>query len=198
MRINLLDVKGFEYAIFGAMLSSGKTNYDTILNMNKYPDILERGKELAKILSQKDGGHNKFLEQIQYWILINAPLYFHKQLDTYRIGVSKSSESTMYKMWKNGLTTNNFEKGDKIYKSTIDQLNKQISLYRETNDPELFESIINNLPDGYKQTRLLNINGKSLRNIYQQRKSHKLQEWHDFCDFIENLPYSNLITGKER
>lgn len=198
MKIDLLDVKGFEYAIFGAMLSSGKTDYDKILNYDKHPDILERGKELAKILSQKDGGHNKFLEQIQYWIIVNAPLYFHKQLDTYRIGVSKSSESTMYKMWKNGLTPDNFENGDKIYPSTIDELNKQISLYKETNDPELFTSIISNLPDGYKQTRLLNINGKSLKNIYKQRKTHKLIEWQIFCEFIEKLPYGNLMTSKER
>lgn len=198
MKSDLLKCEGYQLAILGSMLSKGKVNYDKLIDASKGVidcELKERGDNLSTKLAGADGGHNKFLEQIQYWIVIDAPLYFWKQLDTYRIGVSKSSESTMFKMWKKGLTNEDFENPELIFKETIDRLNEQIKEYMETNDNELFVSIISNLPDGFLQTRLLNINAKSLRNIYFQRKNHKLKEWKEFCKFIETLPYSELITA---
>lgn len=198
MKSDLLKCEGYQLAILGSMLSKGRVDYDKLIDASKGVidcELKERGDNLSTKLAGADGGHNKFLEQIQYWIVIDAPLYFWKQLDTYRIGVSKSSESTMFKMWKKGLTNEDFENPELIFKETIDRLNEQIKEYMETNDNELFVSIISNLPDGFLQTRLLNINAKSLRNIYFQRKNHKLKEWKEFCKFIETLPYSELITA---
>ena len=198
MKSALLSYEGYQLAILGSMLSKGRVDYDKLVNASigiLDEELKQRGDNLSPKLAGADGGHNKFLEQIQYWIVIDAPLYFWKQLDTYRIGVSKSSESTMFKMWKNGLTKTDFENPDMIYDETINKLNKQIKEYMETNDNELFVSIISNLPDAYLQTRLLNINAKSLRNIYFQRKHHKLKEWREFCEFIEQLPHSDLITS---
>lgn len=198
MKSDLLKCEGYQLAILGSMLSKGRVDYDKLVNASigiLDEELKERGDNLSPKLAGADGGHNKFLEQIQYWIVIDAPLYFWKQLDTYRIGVSKSSESTMFKMWKKGLTNEDFENPELIFKETIDRLNEQIKEYMETNDNELFVSIISNLPDGFLQTRLLNINAKSLRNIYFQRKNHKLKEWKEFCKFIETLPYSELITA---
>lgn len=191
MKFNCLHYAGYEYAIAGAMLSKGKTDYYTLASLPE--DVVARGDALAPKLAGADGGHNKFLEQIQYWIAIDAPLYWWKQFDTYRIGVSKSSESTMFKMWKGGLVQADFEKP--VYEETLERLNKSIKKYNEEPSEELFMEIITNLPDGFLQTRLVNINAKSLRNIYQQRYAHKLQEWKDFCKFIETLPYSSLITA---
>lgn len=202
MRFALLKYEGYQLAILGAMLSKGKVDFDALLNASvgiTPKDLKERGDNLAPRLAGADGGHNKFLEQIQYWIAINAPLYFWKQLDTYRIGVSKSSESTMFKMWKSGIDKKDFENPDQIYPETIERLNKEISEYNQNPSQDKFMTIISNLPDGFLQTRLLNLNAKALRNIYFQRKSHKLTEWRKMCKFIEGLPHSNLITaGKER
>ena len=153
MRYHLISCYGYEPAVLGMMLSYGKTSYD---NFEATTDDINR---VALKLAPMDGGHNKFLEQIQYWILIQAPLFWWKQFDTYRVGVSKSSESTMHKSWKNGLTHDMFE--TPIFMETLD-----------------------------------NINAKSLRNMYFQRKDHKLSQWREFCEWIKELPYGRLITAE--
>lgn len=190
MKSKCLCFEGYELAIAGAMLSKGKTHYDNLDNLTK--ELKDRADVLAEKLAGADGGHNKFLEQIQYWLAIDAPLYWWKQFDTYRIGVSKSSESTMFKMWKGGLTQEDFE--HPVYEETLERLNRSIAEYNTNPSEELFTEIISNLPDAFLQTRLVNINAKSLRNVYQQRHAHKLKEWREFCKFIKELPYGGLIT----
>ena len=195
MRYKVLHCAGYEQAVLGMMLSYGKTSFDdfTATDEDRY--------RVAAKLAPMDRGHNKFLEQIQYWILIQAPLFWWKQADTYRVGISKSSESTMHKSWKNGLTQEMFE--TPIFQDTLSNLNNSI---REYNSPivkpdrkkYLETLIIGNLPDGYLQTRLLNVNAKCLRNMYFQRREHKLKQWRDFCDWIKTeLPYGDLITAEK-
>lgn len=191
MRQRVVWVSGYDEAILGAMLSYGKTSFD------KFTANSEDKERLAKKLAPIDGGHNKFLEQIQYWVLIEAPLFWWKQFDTYRVGISKSSESTMHKSWKNGLTQEMFEYP--ILGSTLTALNDAIREYQgpitQKERKQFLESfIINNLPDGYLQTRMVNINAKSLRNIYFQRRDHKLKQWRDFCRKIQEYPYGYLIV----
>lgn len=194
MRYKFLQCAGYEQAVLGIMLSYGKTSFDDFTATDEDRD------RVAKKLAPMDGGHNKFLEQIQYWILIQAPLFWWKQADTYRVGISKSSESTMHKSWKNGLTQEMFE--TPIFQDTLNNLNNSI---REYNSPivkpdrkkYLETLIIGNLPDAYLQTRLLNVNAKCLRNMYLQRREHKLKQWRDFCAWIKTeLPYSDLITDE--
>ena len=196
MRYKFLQCAGFEQSVHGMMLSYGKTSFDNFSAL--YSDV----ERLAAKLAPMDGGHNKFLEQIQYWILVQAPLFWWKQADTYRVGISKSSESTMHKSWKNGLTHNMFE--TPIFPETIDNINELINEYNQdttsTNRKTyLQECIVGNLPDAYLQTRLLNVNAKCLRNMYFQRRDHKLKQWRDFCAWIkEELPYGDLITAENK
>ena len=195
MRYKVLHCAGYEQAVLGMMLSYGKTSFDDFTATDEDRD------RVATKLAPMDGGHNKFLEQIQYWILIQAPLFWWKQADTYRVGISKSSESTMHKSWKNGLTQEMFE--TPIFQDTLNNLNNSI---REYNSPivkpdrkkYLETLIIGNLPDGYLQTRLLNVNAKCLRNMYFQRRDHKLKQWRDFCAWIKELPYGDLITAENK
>lgn len=194
MRYELLECHGFESAIKATMLSFGKTSFDS------FEATLDDMKRLSNKLASMDGGHNKFLEQIQYWILIQAPLFWWKEADTYRVGISKSSESTMHKSWKNGLTDEHFE--GPVFQDTLNNLNNSIREYNsELTTPErkyyLERLIFNNLPDGYLQTRMINLNAKCLRNIYFQRRNHKLQQWRDFCKWVENLPHGELITAEK-
>ena len=193
MRYKVLHCAGYETAVYGMMLSFGKTSFDNF--RADYSDV----ERLAAKLAPMDGGHNKFLEQIQYWILVQAPLFWWKQADTYRVGISKSSESTMHKSWKNGLTQEMFE--TPIFQDTLNNLNKFIDEYnanKTTTERKAYlqDLIIGNLPDAYLQTRLLNVNAKCLRNMYFQRRDHKLKQWRDFCAWIKELPYGNLITAE--
>ena len=194
MKYDLISCYGYEHAVLGMMLSYGKTSYD---NFCAESNDIDR---LAAKLAPMDGGHNKFLEQIQYWILIQAPLFWWKQADTYRVGISKSSESTMHKSWKNGLTQEMFE--TPIFQDTLNNLNKFIDEYnaeKTTTERKAYlqDLIIGNLPDAYLQTRLLNVNAKCLRNMYFQRREHKLKQWRDFCAWIKELPYGDLITAEK-
>ena len=197
MKYKVLGYQGYDIAMIGAMLSYGKTSWD---NVEDYPFIPEevqnRFPDLALKLASSGPGHDKFLEQIQYWMGIQAPLYWWKQFDTYRIGISKSSESTMHRSWKEGLTQDMFE--FPIFQETLDELNRCIKIWEEDKDPEnkgfMEGEIINNLPDGYLQTRIVNVNAKTLRNIYFQRRNHKLALWRDFCKWLKEIPYGCLIT----
>ena len=193
MRYKVLHCAGYEQAVLGMMLSYGKTSFDDFTATDE--DIDRVATKLAPI----DGGHNGFLEFIQYWIIVQAPLFWWKQLDRYR-HLSQISESTMHKSWKNGLTQEMFE--TPIFQDTLNNLNNSI---REYNSPivkpdrkkYLETLIIGNLPDAYLQTRLLNVNAKCLRNMYFQRRDHKLKQWRDFCDWIKTeLPYGDLITAE--
>ena len=193
MKIKLLYCHGFDEAINGARLSFGRTSFDN------FESSEEDKVRLANTLAPMDGGHNGFLEFIQYWILVQAPLFWWKQLDRYR-HLSQISESTMHKSWKNGLTQEMFE--TPIFQDTLNNLNNSI---REYNSPivkpdrkkYLENLIIGNLPDAYLQTRLLNVNAKCLRNMYFQRREHKLKQWSDFCAWIKTeLPYGDLITAE--
>ena len=194
MRYKVLYCAGYEQAVLGMMLSYGKTSFDAFTATDEDRD------RVATKLAHMDGGHNKFLEQIQYWILIQAPLFWWKQADTYRVGISKSSESTMHKSWKNGLTQEMFE--TPIFQDTLNNLNKFIDEYnadKTTTERKAYlqDLIIGNLPDAYLQTRLLNVNAKCLRNMYFQRRDHKLKQWRDFCAWIKTeLPYGDLITAE--
>ena len=193
MRYKVLHCAGYEQAVLGMMLSYGKTSFDDFTATDE--DIDRVATKLAPI----DGGHNGFLEFIQYWIIVQAPLFWWKQLDRYR-HLSQISESTMHKSWKNGLTQEMFE--TPIFQDTLNNLNNSI---REYNSPivkpdrkkYLETLIIGNLPDAYLQTRLLNVNAKCLRNMYFQRRDHKLKQWRDFCAWIKTeLPYGDLITAE--
>ena len=193
MRYKVLHCAGYEQAVLGMMLSYGKTSFDDFTATDEDRD------RVATKLAPMDGGHNKFLEQIQYWILVQAPLFWWKQADTYRVGISKSSESTMHKSWKNGLTQEMFE--TPIFQDTLNNLNKFIDEYnaeKTTTERKAYlqDLIIGNLPDAYLQTRLLNVNAKCLRNMYFQRRDHKLKQWRDFCAWIKESPYGDLITAE--
>lgn len=199
MRYKLLHWHGFDEAINGARLSYGRTSFDNF----ESPE--EDKVRLSNQLACMDGGHNGFLEFIQYWILVQAPLYWWKQMDRYR-HISQISESTMHLSWKGGLVPSDFENPELIFAETLDKLNWHIREYcnctpdEKDKKKELERTIISNLPDAYLQTRLLNVNAKCLRNIYFQRKDHKLKGlWsgeNGFCDFIEQLPKGDLICKK--
>ena len=151
-----------------------------------YTSNPERSKQIAPNLSNKSGGHNKFLEQIELWIDVTAPRYIWQEFSTYRHS-SVQSESTMHTIMKKELTQDDFEQP--IPDLFLDYMNLLIDSYK--NDTwntipknELFLEIKNCLPEGFLQRRIVHINYMTLKNIYNQRKNHKLKWWSEFLESV--------------
>ena len=182
----------------------------------------ENDHSLMLRLSNAGTEHRKYMRMMPVYVRITAPLYWWKEMDCYGVGVVKNSCSTMHKIAANEFTVDDFscehlgvtipaEKndGDECYQNlwpermngAIEVLNIARSFYVRETDPELKKDywwqMIQLLPSSYNQTRNVMLNYEVLANIYRQRKDHKLDEWITFCKWIESLPYSELITGKE-
>ena len=146
--------------------------------------------------------HRKFMRMITVYLDITAPLYWWKEFDTYRVGVEKNSCSTMHKIHAKEFTLEDFS-CEKLYdplgdlRPIVDRLNVYRERYLETKDKNDWWQMIQLLPTSYNQKRTVMLNYEVLANIYKSRRNHKLDEWHTFCDWISELPYSELITGKE-
>ena len=174
--------------------------------------------KLAQKLILAGEEHAKFMRQIFVSVDITAPLYWWKEFDTYKVGTVANSTSTMHKLAAEPITKNMFEfdgnNGDLITVSTgksicgdwelvfsdyiddiIDMCENLRRKYIETKDAMYWRALIQILPSAYLQTRTVTMSYANLRNIYFQRRNHKLIEWHEFCDWIKLLPYSeDLIT----
>lgn len=168
--------------------------------------------------------HRKFMRMIIIYLDITAPLYWWKEFDTYKVGTVANSCSTMHKIAAKEFTLEDFSCEhlmdncgleieftnketnckdysmcgfDDILHITLDALNFARQMYNETGEKSWWWQMIQLLPTSYNQKRTVMLNYEVLANIYKSRRNHKLDEWHTFCDWIEELPYSELITGKE-
>lgn len=159
---------------------------------------------LMKKLADAGPVHGKFMRMIAVYLDITAPLYWWKEFDTYKVGTVANSCSTMHKIHAKEFTLDDFSHehllGDSLLslKSTVEQLNFARIAFLETRNKDYWWEMIQLLPSSYNQKRTVLLNYEVLRNMYTYRKEHKLDEWREFCAFLETLPYSELITGKER
>ena len=165
---------------------------------------------LAKRLIKAGGEHRKFLRQIFVSVDITAPLYIWKEFDTYKVGVTANSTSTMHKVASRPITMDCFELddfssdlrvdgyyddctyslGETIYPELIHTLEALRLTYLETKDKRYWKELIRLLPSAWLQTRTITMNYENLYNMYKQRKSHKLTEWStSFIKWCESLPY---------
>lgn len=160
---------------------------------------------LMKRLRNAGTDHRKFMRMITVYVDITAPLYFWKEFDTYKIGTVANSCSTMHKISAKEFTLDDFShehlQSDSIavLENIIHTLNLHRTWFNEKrlNNPKIdWWQMIQLLPSSYNQKRTVMLNYEVLANIYKSRKNHKLDEWHDFCRWIERLPYSELITGE--
>lgn len=170
--------------------------------------------DLAQRMIRAGSSDRKFLRQIMVSVDITAPLYFFKEFDTYKVGTVANSTSTMHKLSSTPITKECFETDDMVdvciedcddptfivtsqyaFMLYINWLEELRQRYNETKDKTYWKELIRLLPESWLQTRTVTLNYEVLRNIYSQRKTHRLTEWHRFCDWIKTLPYGNeLIT----
>lgn len=160
--------------------------------------------DLAQRLCKAGSDHRKFLRQIFVSVDITAPLYFWKEYDTYKVGTTANSTSTMHKIHAKEFTLNDFsyEEMDvatlSLLDSIITRLNEIRVYYNASSSKTAWYSMIQLLPSSYNQMRTCTMTYENLRNIYHARKKHKLDEWHTLCEWIETLPYAQeLIVGDE-
>ena len=172
--------------------------------------------DLMKRLRNAGTDHRKFMRMITVYVDITAPLYWWKEFDTYKVGTVANSCSTMHKIHAKKFTLEDFScehlidhyedpsmnlnysyKYPKaVMQDLINILNHYRRWYLETKDKKYWWQLIQLLPSSYNQRRTVMLNYEVLANIYKSRRNHKLDEWHVFCEWIENLPYAELITDK--
>ena len=166
--------------------------------------------------------HAKYRRMIPVWVTLTAPLYWWKEFDTYKVGTVANSCSTMHKIQAKKFTLEDFScehlgvtvpaelnDGEEVFqnlwveslKRTIEDLNIARDFYNREQNADLKKKywwqMIQLLPTSYNQKRTVMLNYEVLHNIYFSRKDHKLDEWHVFCDWIKELPYSEIIIGEK-
>lgn len=217
LKIENFEVLGWEHAIRGMRNPMNSWEKSDTKYFDEYfeyryedcPDIGPNDHDLMMRLRNAGTDHRKFMRMITVYLDITAPLYWWKEFDTYKVGTVANSCSTMHKIAAKEFTLEDFSCEHLTVESitfglepVIDILNKNRELYIQWENAgeekkNLWWQMIQLLPSSYNQKRTVMLNYEVLANIYKSRRNHKLDEWHTFCDWISELPYSELITGKE-
>ena len=200
IKIENIDVYGFEAAIRGARnpmnswdrMDSGYNNGEFEIGENDY--------KLLKNLTIAGPEHRKWNRMVTVTMDITAPLYWWKEYDTYKVGTVANSCSTMHKIQAKKFEMRDFSIEHLSSSSLMNMIIFDLNFYRdkfnETKDKEYWWKMIQLLPTSYNQKRTVHLNYETLGAMYKQRKHHKLDEWREFCNMIEGLPYSEFITMK--
>lgn len=226
LKIENWDVVGWEHAIRGMRNPKNSWDRSDSEYIDGEADIGRNDLKLMEALRDGGPVHAKYRRMITVYLDITAPLYWWKEFDTYKVGTVANSCSTMHKVMDKKFTLDDFSTdhlmdpldsdlmwGDdipqRVLKNTICTLNQYRDKYLETKKKPMKEEamraklmkkywwqIIQLLPSSYNQKRTVMLNYEVLANIYKWRRDHKLDEWHVVCDWIESLPYSEIITGK--
>ena len=186
------------------MNSWGKSdsNTDPDLYSLENIEIGSNDLDLMQCLSNAGTEHRKYMRMMPVYVRITAPLYWWKEFDTYKVGTVANSCSTMHKIAEKEFTLEDFSCEHlstvslNYLRNCIEHLNFIRDVYNEDKSNKgAWWQMIQLLPSSYNQTRNVMLNYEVLANIHRQRKNHMLDEWREFCKWIESLPYSELITG---
>jgi hypothetical protein len=222
LKIENTDVYGWEAAIRGMRnsMNSWDKSDSKLKGPNKVPccnclclrcddahyEIGSNDLDLMNKLVSAGTDHSKFMRMITVTCDIIAPLYWWKEFDTYKVGTVRNSCSTMHKIHEKEFTLDAFSHEqltesaiENWLKPTIEGLNiaRQMYVIKAENSKAAWWQMIQLLPSSYNQRATVQLNYQVLRNMYHARKNHMLDEWHAFCNWVEGLPYSDLITGNK-
>ena len=213
IKLENTEVVGWEAAIRGMRnpmnsweKSDSERKYENIRDSEGYLVIGPNDLDLMMRLRNAGTDHRKFMRMITVYVDITAPLYWWKEFDTYKVGTVANSCSTMHKIHDKEFTLADFstehlypEVREAFENTIIKYLNEARKTYNFLSDTpskkDAWWQMIQLLPSSYNQKRTVMLNYEVLANIYKSRRNHKLDEWHTLCDWIERLPYSELITG---
>ena len=199
------------YTLQNAEIAPGVTSLEW-RQCKPYIDIGENDHDLLMRLCNAGTDHSKFMRMITVYLDITAPLYWWKEFDTYKVGTVANSCSTMHKIHAKEFTIDDFSHEHLIDTCLIEQVINELNVYRdiynnydkqtdnykkEFSKKDIWWQMIQLLPSSYNQRRTIMLNYGVLANIYKSRNNHKLDEWHTFCDWIKELPYSEFIVGEK-
>lgn len=205
IKIERTSVMNFDNAMRGArnpLNSWGR--YDSYFDENGNFVFGENDLSLARRLCAAGTDHRKFIRMIFVSVDVTAPMYWWKEYDTYKIGTVANSTSTMHKITSKPFELSDFStdhmntEGIAAMEKVIETLEDLRLRYIETNDKKLWYTIIQLLPSSYNQMRTCTLSYENLSNIYYARRNHKLQEWHEYCDWIKSLPYFSDLLIQEK
>ena len=219
INVELLEMSGIGSAING--MRNPMNSWEKGDSYYVWPDDEEfhigpNDHDLMMKLRNAGTDHRKFMRMIVVYANITAPLYWWKEFDTYKVGTVANSCSTMHKIADKEFTLDDFscehlyQETYDLFRLTVDHLNKVRDIYLNggvlrvgeapawfgPKDKEIWWQMIQLLPSSYNQKRTVMLNYEVLANMYESRKNHKLDEWRDFCKWVETLPHSELITGE--
>jgi hypothetical protein len=211
LKIENTETYGWEAAIRG--MRNPMNSWDKIdTDFGKYYSnflkqvivpIGENDCSLMMKLRKAGTDHRKFMRMIVVSFDVTAPLYWWKEFDTYKVGTVANSCSTMHKIHEKEFALDDFSHDHMtngtldVMNTIIDQLNFCRKWFLSDGHKDWWWQMIQLLPSSYNQRRTVMLNYEVLANMYKSRKNHKLDEWHTFCEWIETLPYSELITVGE-
>ena len=180
-----------------------KHNFCDIYDSDPHYVLGNNDYSLMQKLRNAGTDHRKFMRMLTVYCDITAPLYWWKEYDTYKVGTVANSCSTMHKIHAKRFTMDDFScehlnaLSKEYLMSVIHRLNESRINYLDSKEKAEWWQMIQLLPSSYNQKRTVMLNYEVLANIYRSRRHHKLDEWHTLCDWIEKLPYAELITGKD-
>ncbi len=200
IKLEKTSVMNFENAIRGARNPLNSWDkMDSFYDNDGNFVLGENDLSLARRLCTAGSDHRKFIRQIFVSVDITAPMYWWKEYDTYKVATVANSTSTMHKITSKKFELSDFscDKMDEdslaFMQTVIDKLEQLRLKYLETKDKQVWYDIIQLLPSSYNQMRTCTFNYENLISMYYARKSHKLDEWHVFCDWVKTLPYSDVM-----
>lgn len=225
LSVDKYEVIGWEHAIRG--MRNPKNSWDRSDSYHNYHEMVDgeddvcdyvlgaNDLKLATTLANAGTEHGKFLRMINVYVDITAPLYYFKEMDTYKVGTVCNSCSTMHKIHAKEFTLDDFSHEHLFDTCILEKVINELNIYRsiyvdydnqtdayqeEFSKKDIWWQMIQLLPSSYNQKRTYMLNYATLRAIYHQRKDHKLDEWRTFCDWIETLPYAKelIIIDKDQ
>lgn len=212
IKIENTEVYGFEAAIRGMRnpmnsWSRSDSNCKTIIRDNgKYVEdfIGDNDLKLMRQLAKSGPVHAKYRRMITVTCDITAPMFWWAEFDTYKVGTVRNSCSKMHKIHSKEILNEDFScEGCReigswatlCFVTVQSTCNKLREKYNETKEKKYWRALIELLPESYNQRATVQLNYEVLAGMYYWRKDHKLDEWHTFCEWVENLPYSDIIIG---
>ena len=200
IKIENIDVYGWEAAIRGARNPMNSWDrMDSCYNNGEF-EIGENDYDLLRRLTMAGPEHRKWNRMVTVSMDTTAPLYWWKEFDTYKVGTVANSCSTMHKIHAKGFELDDFstehldDSALEVMSMVTAELNSNRVLFNSVKNKDYWWNMIQLLPTSYNQKRTVHLNYEVLGTIYHQRRHHKLDEWHVFCDTIKTLPYSEFIT----
>lgn len=198
IKVNLLKQPDIDVALFGLGKNKGITSnisYNDFC-IEEYPKL--QMFNVANKLAHLSPEHRKFLRQIEIAIEITMPRYWWSEFDTYKIGTTAQSESTMHTILKQKLSLNNFTSDCMLIEELINEINRVRLSTNFLTDTERIIIIKKILPESFLQCRVVTMNYEVFANVYRQRINHRLPEWKFFCtELLKQLPYQNWITKEK-